>query len=155
MHGDHFAQHAVRADLEPSVGEIIAADLPLAAHRDAGIKIAARADPGDPGHRNMRTQPHAAFQHGAGTDMTKGTDFDTGADRRAVFHHRGGMHAHPAAPSVIMALNSASAQSVSPTKAWPSNFHTGPRCASFLTGMRSRSPGTTGLRKRAFSMVRK
>src|SRR5262249_22067423 len=110
---------------------------------------------GNAGDRDMRAQPHAFFQHDARPHMAKGPDLDTRSDDRAILHHRRRMHFHPLLPSWIMALNSASAQRSSPTKAWPSNFHTGPRWASFLTGMRKRSPGTTGLRKRAFSIVRK
>src|SRR6516225_8629693 len=79
--------------------------------------------------------------------MAEWPDLDARAHDRAVFHDRRRMHAHPVEP--IMAVNSASAQRSSPTKALPSNFHTAPRWRSFLTGMRKRSPGTTGLRKRA------
>src|SRR5262249_47284992 len=126
---------------------------------DAGIKIATGPHMGDACHRHMRPEPHARIQNHPRPHMAERPDLDAIAEHSPVFHHRSGMHRHPPelveVPSWIMAANSASAQRSSPTKAWPENFHTGPRWRSFLTGMRSIWPGTTGFLNRADSMVMK
>ena len=58
-----------------------------------------------------------AVQDHARTDMAERADLDTSPEDGALLHHRRGVHRHPALPSWIMALNSASAQRSSPTKA--------------------------------------
>ena len=54
--------------------------------------------------------------------------------------------------SAIIAVNNDSATSLSPTNASPLNFQTSPLTCFLLTIMFSVSPGTTGLRNRAFSI---
>ena len=71
----------------------------------------------------MGDKPYTFVQHDPRRHGRR-ADLDAGAKLRAVFNQRGGMEPvieTSSAPSWSMALNSASAQSVSPTKAWPSN----------------------------------
>ena len=91
-----------------------------------------------------------------GPDMTEGTDLDVRAELRAVFNHRCRMNRHRAFRAVMdhRAELGLGAQRVA-DKGLAAKRQTGPRRRIALTGMRSMSPGRTGLRKRAFSMVMK
>src|SRR4029077_1281815 len=153
-HRDTFANDTVTANDEPALRKVIVANLPNPAQHGLGMYNCPSADPRVAGHDDVRLQLHALAENDVCADQTKWPDLDAVAQLRSVFDNRRGMHRHvqPASLMRIIALNSASAHSASPTKAFPSNFHTGPRCCNAFTGMRSISPGTTGFRKRALSI---
>ncbi len=100
-----------------AVGKSVAADLAFAAEHGAGMNDRARADRGVAGDGGVRQETHAVTEHGMRADEAEGADLDAGAKRRAVFDDRGRVHRHaqPALSERIMALNSPSAHSASPT----------------------------------------
>ena len=93
-----------------------AANSAFAAEHGLGVDDGAGADFGVAGDDDMGEEAHALAEHGIGADEAEGADLHAGAEHRAVFDDGGRVHRHdqPGASPRIMALNSASAHSVSP-----------------------------------------
>ena len=90
-----------------------------------------------------------------GADDGVGADLAARVDLRARRDDGGGVDGHGQPSffrSTSMAMNSASATTSPSTRALPFCFQMAPLCFTTSTCSSSRSPGTTGLRKRALSM---
>jgi hypothetical protein len=111
IHGDGFANHAVRANRQPTFGEIVLSDLSSATQYRLGVHDRAVTDTRVSVHNNMGHQSNTVTQNYVSAHQTKRPYVDIVAKRGTFLHDRRGMngHRHPASSGRIMALNSASA----------------------------------------------
>ena len=158
IHGDVFAHDGVGADHQPA---LLAAVLEvLRRQADAGKRkqLGPRSDLSAPVDDDMAFQRDAFGKRDIGADDTIGSDTDVVGKccRRVDDRGRVDMgHSLPSHASTSMALISASATLPPATIASTRNFQMVPRLLIFATWYSTVSPGTTGLRNLALSMVMK
>src|ERR1019366_2660431 len=115
----------------------------------------ARANRRMAGEMHMREQPAAIADRHMRADDAIGADRYVASDRRPGLDPRRGINHDRAHVSEIMAPSSASATIWPATLASPRYHHMDLRWAIFVMWYSMVSPGTTGLRNFALSMVRK
>ena len=163
VHRHVLADDAALADDEARRLAAIFEVLRRVADGSEGEDAGASADLGPPGDHGVREQLHPVFEDGFRSDAAIGADDDAGADPRAVLDHRCGVDRRRrsvavrrhSSRSLTMAEIVASAASAPSTVALHANFHTLRWFASLSTRISMVSPGTTGWRKRARSMLMK
>src|SRR5262245_10781397 len=152
IHGDAFANIATGTDHQPGRTAAILDRLRRRAERCERIDHGARADRGVTGNMNMRHQPAAVADRDMRADDAIGADRHVMPDRRASLNAGGWIDCRHHA---TMAPTTTSATSSPATLASPRNHHMFRFRAVFRTWYSIVSPGTTGLRNLALSMVRR
>src|SRR3984957_8208720 len=155
IHRDAFAQVASGADDEAGRAAAIARRLRRRAERDERIDHGAGTDRRVAGEVHVGDQPAAVADDDMGPDHAIGADRDILADRRAGRDAGGCIDCGHAGASAVMAPTSASATSWPATLASPRNHHIMRRWLILVTWYSTVSPGVTGLRNFALSMVMK
>src|SRR5690606_9092997 len=125
-----------------------------------GIDLATGAKPRAVKHRDVADQLDIVTKHHICRHMAEWSDAHATAELSTLVDNRTGMDQRHAAPvfcssGVIRAEITASATFVPSTMASQANFQMPLRCFNFVTCSSSLSPGTTGLRNLAESMVMK
>src|SRR5579871_1454900 len=130
IHSHRFPDDAVCTDRQLGLRKIIFPDLPFASQHRLRVDDRSITNAGPATDHDMREKAHAVAENRVALNQAKWTDFDAGAKSRTIFDNGRRMHrhCHRSLSARIMALKSASAHTTSPTRATPSNFHTGPRC---------------------------
>src|SRR5262245_44901390 len=156
VHRDAFANIAVGTDDEPRRTAAIFHRLRRRSEGCERRDRRARADRGMAGEIDMGEQAAAFADHHVRADDAIGADVHVGRDLGTAIDHGSRMNArHHAYSSAIMAPSSASATNWPPTLASPRNHHIMRRLDILLIGYSTTSPGMTGRRNLALSMVRK
>ena len=152
VHGHVLADQAVLADHEPDRLAPVLEILRLVADGGEGKDARAGADRRVAHEADVRDEPDALAERHLRPDMAKGSDLDAGAERRAVLDDRArvdrGAHSRTS-----IAETSASHTSAPSTLASPRNHHMFRFLAIRVIWNLTWSPGTTGLRNFALSMV--
>src|SRR5262245_9106166 len=149
VHRDIFSEYVVithhQLGIFPMVLEV------LRRKPDGAIrkKLAVVADPRAPLNHYMRAYPAALSHSHMIADNGVGPHRHSFSKLRLRADHGSGMHFHHSLRSTIEDRISASATSLSPTKASPLNLPCRDRIRSTSTTMRNCSPGTTGWRNLA------
>ena len=155
IHGDMLADDVSGADLKRRWLAGIFQVLWRMADRCKGEDPGPGTDIRTPCQYDMGLQNTAVTELDFPADMAERPDFYAFAERRTLFDNGvrvyGARHHSP----WIIALYSASATRIPSTLASPRNRHTAPRWRRTATSTRTWSPGTTGRRKRALSIVMK
>src|SRR6185437_6085865 len=152
VHGHLLADQVAFADDQlAAVALLVAGVLRRRAEHCERPHLAALTDLGLALDHHVRAQGDAGRQLHVRAHGAIGADFRVGGDFRARRDQRRRVDAHAGGTSINMAANSASAATLSPTSPRPLNLNTSPLARSTSTGMRSMSPGFTGLRKRQLS----
>lgn len=150
MDGDMLTQQAAWADLASCGFALVFEVLRRQAHRGIGRDLHTLMEDGVAINGDMADEGDPLAQFDIGTDGAEGPDRHAGCDARAGGNDGRGVDlVHR---SRIMAAKVASATTRPSTVASPLNFHTLMRRCTFVTLMRSWSPGTTGRRNFALSI---
>ena len=152
IHRHAFANEAVLADDQTGRFAAILEILRLVSDRREREDAGARADRRLARETDMRHQPHAVAQRGLRSDVTERPDRDIRPEPRAIFDDCRGMDASAHSRTSI-ADTSASQTSAPSTFASPRNHHMLRRLAVRVMKNFTWSPGTTGLRNFALSIV--
>ena len=156
IHGHPLADQAIGTDLERGWLAVEFQILRLVTDRGKGKHFCARADGGASGNNGMTEQFHTITQDSMRSDRAKRTDSHIGTQLRGGIDNRKGMDcAHLFYSKTSMALTSASHTVTPATLAVPRYHHILARCLSFFIWNSTVSPGSTGLRNLALSMVMK
>ncbi len=139
-----LADHIARPQHQPGRLALVPQMLGRAAKHGEGMHDGVFADLGDALDHHVRQQAHPVAQGRVRADNAIGADVHILAQTSTLVDQGGGMDRDHQPVSTTMAANSASAASLSPTKAWPLNLNTPPRERVTSTGMRNTSPGRTG-----------
>src|SRR5262249_55729387 len=155
IEGDALADVAVGADHQPGRPAAVTHRLRRRPERGKRCDDGARTDRGVAADVHVRDQAATFADRHMRPDHAIGPDGRVGRDLGRRVDHGRRMNARHDYPSEIMAPTSASATSWPATLASPRNHHIRRRCASFFMWYSTTSPGTTGRRNFALSMVRK
>ena len=162
VHRHAFAHRAVVADGQRGFLAGMVNALRIAADDGAGMDPGIAPDSRAAGDDGMGEKFATVAERRLRPDMAEGADFHIRPDHSAVLDDGHGVNdgawrdpAHFSSLRMIMAPISASATRAPSTLASQWNFQILPRCFCLKTWNSTRSPGTTGLRKRALSMVMK
>ncbi len=152
IHRHAFADQTILADDQPHGLAAILQILRRMSDRGEREDPRARADRSLAGETDMRDEAHPVAQRDLGPDMAKGPDVDIGAEPSPVFDDGARMDVQRHSRTSI-ADTSASHTSAPSTLASPRNHHMLRRLAVRVMWSRTWSPGTTGLRNFALSIV--
>ena len=155
IHGDAFADIAVGADHQSGRPAAILDRLRRSSERSEGIKHGARADRRMAGDMNVGQELATVADPDVGADDAIRPDRYIFTDHRPRVDPGGWIDCRHRRPHATMAPTSASATVCPATFASPRNHHMFFFRAIFLTWYSMVSPGTTGLRNLALSIVRK
>ena len=152
-----LANDAVGADRHRCRLAPIAQILRRPADRGEGLDFRAGADPGPADDHRVRMDHDAVLEDGLGSDDRERSDADAFAETGAILDDRRGVNiGHRSGySSAIRALMTASATLVPLTIASALNFQILPRLRTLRTWYSTVSPGITGLRNLALSIVMK
>src|SRR5262249_55074170 len=153
--GDVFADIAVGTDHKAGGAAAILDRLRRRSKRRERVEYGARPDRRLTGDVDMSHKPAAVAKHDIATDDTIRTDRNILPDHRARFDPGGWIDRAHRRPHATIAPTSASATVWPATFASPRNHHMFFFRAVLRTWYSIVSPGTTGLRNLALSMVRK
>ena len=152
IHGHAFANEAFLANDQPHRLAAVLQILRRMSDRGEGEDPRARADHGVAGDTHMRDEAHAVANRRLRPDMAEWPDVNVHAKPSAVLDDGARMDVRRHSRTSI-ADTSASQTSAPSTLASPRNHHMLRRLAVRVMWNRTWSPGTTGLRNFALSMV--
>ena len=152
IHRHALADEAVLADDEADRFAAIFEILRLMSDRSEGEDARSRADGRVAGETDVRHEPHAVAKPHLRADMTERADLDVRAETRSILDDGRRMKASLHSRTSI-ADTSASQTSAPSTFASPRNHHMLRFLATRVMWNLTWSPGTTGLRNLALSIV--
>ena len=152
IHGHVLADQAVLADHEPDRLAAVFQILRLVADGGEGKNARARADRRVAGEADVRDEPDPVAERHLRPDMAERSDLDAGAERRAILDD-GARVDRGAHSRTSIAETSASQTRAPSTLASPRNHHMFRFLAIRVMWNLTWSPGTTGLRNFALSIV--